>query len=187
MKKEPNQALEQTTPSESCSSVTFGKKMSPESYFTVFDVTKAGFKRWSFRFWPSLVVVGLKHAHPNEERFFRKSPPGGKKGFRAFFSGSSFFGHPQRSSRLSVTIEQPLARCGNNSGRRFIEGPAHEFSSVPFSGHANESFVVRGTKFEYSDYGITAGFNNTASYGGPIRDGLVVRHLAFGGEIFVST
>jgi hypothetical protein len=38
-----------------------------------------------------------------------------------------------------------------------------------------EKFCVNDHCFEYSDYVITGGFNNTRSHGGPIREGLPVR------------
>jgi hypothetical protein len=42
--------------------------------------------------------------------------------------------------------------------------------------HQDESFMVEGVTFEYSDYDLSkCGFNNTASHGSPIREGLSVR------------
>ena len=64
-----------------------------------------------------------------------------------------------------------------------IEGPVADFHPMPYSGHVDESFVVKGVQFEYSDYGVTAGFNNTASHGGPIHEGLVVRIWHYKGRI----
>jgi hypothetical protein len=56
-----------------------------------------------------------------------------------------------------------------------VEGIVTDFKPMPYEGHANERFCVQGNCFEYSDYGITAGFNNTSSHGGPIKNGLNVR------------
>jgi hypothetical protein len=53
-----------------------------------------------------------------------------------------------------------------------IEGLVTDFRPMPYSGHANESFVVGGTRFSYSDYAVTAAFNNTRSHGGPIDNGV---------------
>lgn len=55
------------------------------------------------------------------------------------------------------------------------EGQVKEFVPMPYEGHANESFVVNGHRFEYSDYDLTKGFNQSQSHGGPIREGLQVR------------
>jgi hypothetical protein len=46
---------------------------------------------------------------------------------------------------------------------------------MPYGGHGNESFSVRGVPFKYSDFVITGGFNNTASHGGPITRDAYVR------------
>jgi hypothetical protein len=56
-----------------------------------------------------------------------------------------------------------------------VEGPVENFHPMPASGHDLESFTVSGVYFAYSDYVVTAGFNQTSSHGGPIREGLLVR------------
>ena len=64
-----------------------------------------------------------------------------------------------------------------------VEGPVVNFTPMPMEGHADEQFDVGGVHFAYSDYGVTAGFNNSASHGGPIRSGLLVRIAYKDGEI----
>jgi hypothetical protein len=62
------------------------------------------------------------------------------------------------------------------SGRAtVVEGEVRDFVPMPWGGHAMECFTVEGTRFCYSDFVITAGFNNARSHGGPIREGLHVR------------
>lgn len=56
-----------------------------------------------------------------------------------------------------------------------VEGIVENFKPMPFSGHQNESFTVNGVFFEYSDFGPSAGFNNTKSHGGPIDDNKYVK------------
>lgn len=56
-----------------------------------------------------------------------------------------------------------------------IEGRVENFHPMPEAGHEMESFDVAGQHFEYSDFHLSAGFNNSASHGGPIRAGLPVR------------
>lgn len=58
---------------------------------------------------------------------------------------------------------------------REVEGPVEDFDPMPFEGHKPECFSVKGIRFCYSDYVIAPGFRNTASHGGPIRSGLLVR------------
>ncbi len=56
-----------------------------------------------------------------------------------------------------------------------VEGTVDDFHPMPAAGHDTERFVVKGVRFEYSDFIVTSGFNNTSSHGGPIRAGLPVR------------
>jgi hypothetical protein len=49
------------------------------------------------------------------------------------------------------------------------------FPSDALRGPRNQSFVVGGQRFSYSDYRMTAGFNNTRSHRGPIDNGVYVR------------
>jgi len=62
-----------------------------------------------------------------------------------------------------------------------VEGDVEDFDPMPYEGHQDECFTVQGKRFCYSDYSIQAGFNQSASHGGPIRQGLPVR-IAFSGD-----
>jgi hypothetical protein len=64
-----------------------------------------------------------------------------------------------------------------------VEGQVRHFHPMSWEGHDEESFDVNGVKFWYSDYIITGAFNNAASHGGPIREGLPVRICHKGPEI----
>ncbi len=64
-----------------------------------------------------------------------------------------------------------------------IEGRVEHFHPMPAEGHDMEHFDVQGVEFSYSDYVVSAGFNNTASHGGPIREGLPVRICHRDGDI----
>lgn len=59
-----------------------------------------------------------------------------------------------------------------------VEGTVSNFHPMPYSGHEEETFFVNGLRFSYSDYELGPCFNNTASHGGPIREGLRIR-IAF--------
>ena len=61
------------------------------------------------------------------------------------------------------------------------EGSVVNFHPMPYSGHQNERFSLNGVEFSYSTYVIVPCFNNTASHGGPIREGLRVR-IAYSGN-----
>ena len=64
-----------------------------------------------------------------------------------------------------------------------VEGPVTDFVPMPYAGHSDESFVVGGRRFSYSDFVVTSGFHNAASHGGPIREGLYVRVTYLGNLI----
>lgn len=71
----------------------------------------------------------------------------------------------------------------NDRDCQLVEGRVEHFHPMPWTGHDTERFDVNGTSFSYSDYIVTAGFNHTASHGGPIREGLPVRICYRDGEI----
>jgi hypothetical protein len=62
-----------------------------------------------------------------------------------------------------------------------VEGTVTNFHPMPYSGHQEESFSVNGVQFSYSDFILVPCFNNTASHGGPIRQGVKVR-IAYSGN-----
>jgi hypothetical protein len=63
-----------------------------------------------------------------------------------------------------------------NQEYQVVQGKIEDFHPMPHSGHDVESFTVNGVYFEYSDYMLVYGFNNTASHGGPLkRNGQQVR------------
>jgi hypothetical protein len=64
-----------------------------------------------------------------------------------------------------------------------IEGRVTNFRPMPYQGHQDECFSVQSHRFCYSDYAVMAGFNNSASHGGPIREGLPVRISYVGSTI----
>lgn len=76
-----------------------------------------------------------------------------------------------------------LAAALRSGGVAVVEGRVEHFVPMPATGHALEHFCVGSQCFSYSDYVLTAGFNRTASHGGPIREGLRVRVTYLGNQI----
>ncbi len=70
-----------------------------------------------------------------------------------------------------------------NGTYKEIEGIVENFDPMPHSGHKLESFTLNNVKFEYSDFVISPGFNNTKSHGGPIDEGKYIRIRYYNGEI----
>ena len=76
-----------------------------------------------------------------------------------------------------------LRNAASNGGAEVVEGDVKEFVPMPYEGHAEETFVVSGRYFSYSDYDETKGFNQTQSHGGPMKEGLHVRITHVDGTI----
>jgi hypothetical protein len=152
-------------------------------YTTVFDVTKVGYRQWSFpAFGLIFVAVGLALPILIRIGIFRTPPPWMQKWFPRFFLGFALFWTTTCFIGTYVDYRRAVNAILNNR-TQVIEGVVTDFKPMPYTGHAMESFVVDGVRFEYSDFVITAGFNNTSSHDGPIREGLPVKIWYLGSEI----
>lgn len=147
-------------------------------YTTVFDVIQSGYRQWPFAAAGLIfVAVGIGLV------FFRQRLRGGTHrlfpfvflGFAVVWTLVAFIGTVADFSFLASDLRG--GRC------EITEGIVTNFDPMPHSGHRMESFVVNGRRFQYSDYVLTAGFNNTASHGGPIHQGLHVRIHHRGNDI----
>ncbi len=58
---------------------------------------------------------------------------------------------------------------------QITEGRIDNYTFEMHDGHGFESFTINGTRFHYSDFLATGGYNRPASQGGVIREGLQVR------------
>jgi hypothetical protein len=154
-----------------------------DGYTTVFDVTQSGYRQWSFAAF-GLIFVAVGLALPTLMRIgiMPKQPAWMQKWFPRAFLGFAIFYTTTCFIATYVDYRRAL-NAMRNSRAQVIEGIVTDFKPMPWQGHAMESFVVQGVRFEYSDYVITAGFNNTSSHGGPIREGLPVKIWYLGSEI----
>jgi hypothetical protein len=155
----------------------------PDGYTTVFDVAQSGYRQWSFAA-SGLIFVAVGLALPILMRIgiFRKPPAWMQKWFPSVFLGFAIFWTTSCFIATYTDYRRAVSAIRNNRAQ-VIEGVVTDFKPMPYTGHAMESFVVQGVRFDYSDYVITAGFNNTSSHGGPIREGLPVKIWHLGGEI----
>jgi energy-coupling factor transporter transmembrane protein EcfT len=137
----------------------------------VFDIRNSGLRTWWF---PSaglfFVAIGVALAR-FRYRFAKKGLP---SSFPWLFLGFSVF-WTCLTTVATVGSYVSLRHALSSGNYQFVEGIVHNFKPMPYEGHAMESFDVAGEHFEYSDYDITSGFNNTSSHGGPILDGVYVR------------
>ena len=143
----------------------------------MFDIAEAGYKSWYF---PALglvlaagsgVLLLLRRSIPGP---WTKSAQWGLAfalAWTVFTFGLTYYEYWSLSS----------ARDGGRA--KVVEGVVSNFSPMPASGHADERFCVDRSCFEYSDFSVSPGFNNTSSHGGPIREGLPVRITYVGGAI----
>jgi hypothetical protein len=144
-------------------------------YRTVFDVATAGDQSGNFLVIGLFLVVSglIAVALRNRLSAWRKTS-GGTKVFPFVFLG---FGVLWTLLSLSAIHRQHDHLTAPQDDKRVhvVEGVVTNFAPMPFSGHTRERFCVSSECFEYSDYIVTGGFNNTSSHGGPIREGLPVR------------
>lgn len=134
-------------------------------YKTVFDVTEAGWQTWQ------MPAVGLAMIAAGFFLLLKK-----KTGSRLAvvficfaFLWTGLFGWFTYGEYHAVRTAIAEDRT------KFVEGTVDSFVPMPKEGHAMESFCIAGRCFTYSDFVVTTGFNNAASRGGPIRNGLKAR------------
>lgn len=147
-------------------------------YNVVFDVIQSGHRNWPGPvFGLIFVAIGVCLV------YFRSSDaPRARSWFSFGFLG---FAIVWTLVVLVGTVADylTLAAALRDGRCEVVEGVVSEFHPMPESGHEMEWFVVGGRRFEYSDFVIVAGFNNTSSHGGPIRKGIRVRVHHRGNDI----
>lgn len=152
-------------------------------YITLFDVRQSGFRQWTFSVVGlMLVAAGLAIRPLVRMGVIRPQYPWMMKWFPRLFVGFAIFWTVTSFAATFGDYRRAVSAMQNNRAE-VVEGVVTQFKPMPYTGHAMESFLVQGVKFEYSDYIITAGFNTTTSHGGPIREGLPVKIWHLGGEI----
>jgi LPXTG-motif cell wall-anchored protein len=145
------------------------------AYTTVFDLAETGFKSWWFP------AVGLIFIAIGILVILGRYKHSGGKRFPLFFLGFAII---WTSVSGAWTYSEYLAlRSAKDGSAQVVEGRISDFVPMPKSGHAMERFCVSGKCFEYSDFVITSGFNNTSSHGGPVREGLLARVTYVGDDI----
>jgi hypothetical protein len=152
--------------------------ISQDSYQVAFDLSQKSFQWWFPAFGliflgvgAVMIWLGRRNHWPLSRRFVSYF----MVVFACLWSGFAF--STMFSEYLSLRSEY---RKGQFS---VVEGRVTNFHPMPYEGHQDECFSVQAETFCYSDYAITGGFNNAASHGGPIREGLPVRVSYIGNTI----
>jgi hypothetical protein len=146
-------------------------------YCTVFEITQKGFE------WSVLVIfLGVPFSILVFWRDLRNPGITSRKLFAIF--GMAFFGICGTVAFVGNYHDYEQCKHAYERGDYDVaEGLVHDFQPMPYGGHQNECFAVKETRFCYSDYATYPGFNNAASHGGPIREGLPVRISYIGNDI----
>ncbi len=160
------------------------------TYDVVFDAAQTGYRYWSFSgnglefaaIGCGLLVAQLELPGLYERLPLRPNNATFKRLFPCLCTaiGLLFFGSTFRGTYGDY---RRLATALHNGDYQVIEGVATGFVPMPPDGHGMESFEVGGHRYEYSDYVVAAGFNQTRSHGGPMRNGIRVRIADVGGAI----
>jgi hypothetical protein len=156
--------------------------MSDPGFTVAYDISQSGARVfWFPAFGLIFVLIGLCLPWLTRNQILRGPIwmlpwfPVAWLSFAVFWTVTAFF---------AIGYQYLHDRYTLNSGEaKYVEGVVENFVPMPYTGHADESFTVNGVTFSYSDYGVTPGFNNTASHGGPIKQGLYVRIWYVGDDI----
>ena len=157
-------------------------------YKVVFDNTTVGYTGWHFALFGMVgIVIGavfvviVRRQGVLPFRWWSDRPRASKR-FAYLMLGFPLL---WTLAVLYSTYSQyaGLKKAQQSGAASVVEGPVTHFRPMPATGHAMERFCVQETCFSYSDYVVTAGFNNTSSHGGPIREGLPVRVTYVGAAI----
>jgi hypothetical protein len=146
-------------------------------YTVIFEVNQNGYLYWGFFALGLIFIVigsGLFLFRRKLPSTTPKFVPYAFLGFSLFLTMFAFAGAVGGSASAYALRE---GNCG------VVTGEVTQFHPMPETGHDKESFVVDGRRFEYSDFIVSPGFNNTSSHGGPIREGLKVRIHHSGNDI----
>jgi len=156
------------------------------NYWTVFDAASAGYGGWKalriglILIVGGIVLVGLRRHFPKwfwPERLRRFGGPFAWTFLIGAILWTLFVGFIANGQRNNLIEARASGKV------QVVEGSVTSFKPMPAAGHAMESFCVQAKCFEYSDYFVSGGFNNTSSHGGPIKEGLLVRVSYVGNTI----
>jgi len=143
--------------------------MNPD-YRTVFVVTEKGFDWWFPAFGLIFLAIGVALVIFGRRRLWPV-----RRSWVAYFMVAFSILWTSVAFVSSFSQYHDAQKAYREGRYAVVEGTVEHFQPMPYEGHSEECFSVKDDRFCYSDYTITAGFNQTASHGGPIREGLPIR------------
>lgn len=151
-------------------------------YHVVFDAAQNGYRYWWFpAIGIAMFIFGYVNFQLQKKRLESKNPRFFRYSTRFFFGFALFWTVIALIGTLYSSIK--LRNALNSNHYTLVQGRVTQFVPMPYGGHAQESFVVDGHRYQYSDYEVSSSFNNTQSHGGPIKEGLQVRIADVDGKI----
>jgi hypothetical protein len=147
-------------------------------YVTVFEITQKHYQWWFSAAGLGFIVLGIVFILVGRKWASQR---------RAKISGYFMVAFASFWTVLAFTSTfGEYRRCINayqTGDYAVVEGKVENFHPMPYEGHQNECFTVQDKRFCYSDYVVQAGFNQSTSHGGPIREGLPVRVAYYDDQI----
>jgi len=151
-------------------------------YRLVFDVIQEGYRNWTFII-PGLLFIAIgigmlihRWKFPAKDtKFIARIFPYFWTGFAFFWTTTSFW--------ATYSDYYTLKKALLNGKYEVVEGTVTDFVPMPSGGHAMEHFNVNGHHYEYSNFNVIAGFNQTQAHGGPLHGGMNVRIADVDGQI----
>jgi hypothetical protein len=148
------------------------KQQFPMPYETIFEISHKPFPWW----FPAcgLLIIAFGYLIQKGVIPTRASARGGKSwGWPVIIFGVLW---TTLAFGFAYSKYARYNKAYRNSQYSVIEGTVEGFQPMPHEGCKCECFRVKDVAFCYSDYDMRmAGFNQSASHGGPIREGLSVR------------
>lgn len=140
--------------------------ISPTAPVVAYDILNAG--PIDTTLLPMLILPALGLVMIIFPNFMRRLPKSVDRVFSWFYF--LFSGSISALWLLSSFTSYSSLRDARVSGAyQTVEGCLEAFHPMPESGHDDERLIVGGRTFTYSNYGVTSGFRNAESHGGPIH------------------
>lgn len=151
-----------------------------DQYHVVFDLSQKAFEWWFPAFGLIFVAIGGVILSLGRIRNWPRSRTFVGYfmiGFACLWSGVAF----------STTFREYVALHSAYGRSQFsvVEGRVTNFRPMPHEGHQPECFSVQSQTFCYSDYEVTAGFNNSTSHGGLFATDFLFEYLTSVKRLFV--
>jgi hypothetical protein len=169
------------------------------TFRTIFDAAQSGYTTWwfpahalifvclgaLFLLWPRLVMKVMPIRGPDLLDFLELLQFWPIRARRRWYWGFLTFAMLLTLLFFATTYgEYRSMIAALRDGRcAVVEGRVTDFVPKRHSGHSEESFVVGGRRFAWSEDIVSIGFHNDGVQGGLIHDGLYVRVTYLGGVI----